>query len=156
MRWLVLTPPTIQATDPTRWQLTLSELSSLFGGPTGVVLLLIVVPLAVAFGRFILPVVALSFASLSAVARAACDALLGLSATSLPMLILATELGGANLGILGALSVVFGVPILLGVVWGARQGTRVSGGSDDLTDGKARVIGAMLGLIVAAMLAAFG
>lgn len=97
---------------------------------------------AVLFGRVAAPAIAALFADQPPTVRAGLDALLGVAVVVAVVSVRVFE----PLPRLGA-----GGVAVLAVVWGARLGTRPSGGVDDLTDGKARILGAVVGLLASAV-----
>ena len=102
-------------------------------------------------GRFVAPQIAVLFAERGAVVRAGLDAALGCALALTATLITATLLPADPDG--GAIAAVTaGTVTALGVAWGSGRGVRPSGGPDDLAGGRARRLGAWLGVLAAAPL----
>ena len=98
-------------------------------------------------GRFAAPQVAALWLGRGPVVRAGLDAALGCA------LGLTATLWGASPTELGAvMGVVAGTLAALGVAWGSARGARASGGPDDLAGGRARRLGAWLGVLAASPL----
>lgn len=98
-------------------------------------------------GRFVAPQIAALFVSRPPVLRAGLDAALGCVLT-FTMTLLATTPSGLS----ATTAIVAGSVTALGVVWGSARGAEPSGGPEDLAGGRARRLGAWLGVLAASPL----
>ena len=95
-------------------------------------------------GRYVAPQIAELWLGRGPIARAGLDAALGCAFG-----LTATLLGASPTELGATMAVVAGCLTALGVAWGSGRGARPSGGTDDLAGGRARRLGAWLGVLAA-------